>query len=282
MKKLYFLFSLLITINVNGQLMFISQAGRGVDNTVYPLYGISGQSNADGRAAINSITNTALKTVMPDAFIYGDMTSSAIQPITPYVNNCIGMTPGTSFGPELTLGYYSAKSHKKSYIVKQALGGMAISYWKRPNGGGYKLLCTYFNNAINVLNKAKIYVELKGFLWMQGENDATDTTLAITYYANLDTFLTTFKAYLVNLAATYPYFTINSNFKFTIARINGYYDASERFRDIVRAAEVQYATDHPTTTQWMDTDIYPNGGTVHYDYIGQQNFGIDFLNLCPY
>lgn len=93
---------------------------------------------------------------------------------------------GISFAHTLAQRYADIKIG----LVMTAQEGLSIENWL-PGGIAYK----YFSS---VTQKASAFGEIKGILWHQGENDATEQHLAAKYFKNLSLIIQSFRKELNN------------------------------------------------------------------------------------
>jgi hypothetical protein len=106
------------------------------------------------------------------------------------------LTPGFGvsadrFGPELTFGrrLRELRPDQTVAIIKIAEGGTALhDRWKAVDGDLYKLMLAEVNKQMQDLT-VEWRPQLVGFLWMQGESDATQSSAANAYAANFRQFI---------------------------------------------------------------------------------------------
>lgn len=176
-------------------------------------------------------------------------------------------------GPEVSFmkAMHDSSGLKEAYLIKYGIGNTALAnYWL---AGGQYGLYYYFSKGIQLLlSRHKIPV-FKGFIWMQGENDATDSTWATQYEHNLALFVNQFNSMYQDVcnASAIPY----NDYKFVIGRINGAQDPTEVYRNLVRLNEENYVLVNKQNSVWINTDNYPLFGGVHYTVTGQIQFGKD-------
>lgn len=98
-----------------------------------------------------------------------------------------GRYPAGHFGPEVSFarrlkneGYYPA-------IFKYSLGGTGLARdWKGPNAGGiYDNMIKDLRVAIQKLRTKGYKINIRGFIWIQGETDAGNDNAAREYRTNL-------------------------------------------------------------------------------------------------
>lgn len=168
--------------------------------TEVPLFLFSGQSNMVGLGTNTNDLTADQKKTFPDIKIYLDAEGDASR-----MRKWSILGPGfgattTQFGPELFFGKVMADSFpgRKMAFIKVARSGTYLgksSEWLPPssnNGTGgthYKAMMGSIDAALKTFNTAfdtSLYTpKWSGFLWLQGEFDAMDATLANQYETNL-------------------------------------------------------------------------------------------------
>jgi len=168
--------------------------------TEVPLFLFSGQSNMVGLGTNTADLTAEQKKAFPDIRIYLDAEGDAAK-----MKKWSALGPGfggsaTQFGPELFFGKVLADSFpgRKFAFVKVARSGTYLgksSEWLPPssNGGKGGTYYTAMMGSIDAALKAfpsafdtALYTpRWAGFLWLQGEFDAMDATLANQYGTNL-------------------------------------------------------------------------------------------------
>jgi hypothetical protein len=106
-----------------------------------------------------------------------------------------GRFPLGHFGPEVS---FSRKLKLLGYnpaIFKYTLGGTSIyNDWKTPGKGGlYDTMVKDFNKAVDSLKNKGFKVNIRAFIWIQGESDAENDTMADNFYKNLSLILKDFR-----------------------------------------------------------------------------------------
>jgi hypothetical protein len=162
---------------------------------------------------------------------------------------------------------------EKAYIIKCGYGNTDLANWWLTAGEGD--LYRYTDKAIRLLVQQNKKPVLKGFIWMQGENDATDSAWASQYQNNLQTFFSQFDQFYSNEMLTVG--LVSPSYKKIIARINGSQDPSEIYRNTVRSYEEAFCAANPNSIL-INTDNYPLFGGVHYTISGQIQFGLDIYH----
>ena len=98
-----------------------------------------------------------------------------------------GRFPAGHFGPEVTFSRELKKEGYNPAIFKYCLGGTGLQRdWKAPGKGGiYDSFVKNLKSAILKLKNQGYKVNIRGFVWIQGESDAIDDKTAARYQFNL-------------------------------------------------------------------------------------------------
>jgi hypothetical protein len=174
------------------------------------------------------------------------------------------------FGPEVSFG---ARLHATSpssdiYLVKCATGGTSLAVDWNADGSGaqYNSLKAAVAAAMNQLRGEGRSPVIAGMAWMQGEQDAGNTTMASAYAANLTTFITSVRS---DLGAP--------NMPFVLGRIITAYGSAEN-NALVRTAQETVLGQVGAAT-WINTDDLQVGSYAnHYGTQGQIDLGIRFAD----
>ena len=179
---------------------------------VVDVYLLGGQSNMQGSGELKNLP-PELKPEFNNVFFFAD------GKFVPYE---IGKTKTSnnpaSFGPELGFSKVMTESGKPIYLIKFAVGGMPLHHgWDAGNwlGGNpspgrtnfypgknladpnmgklYKAMIEKYMAGIKSLTDAGHTPVVKGFLWMQGEQDSKNEPSANSYDQNLDQLITRIK-----------------------------------------------------------------------------------------
>jgi hypothetical protein len=175
-----------------------------------------------------------------------------------------------TFGPELLFGYNMARDDPKQVIaiIKIAWGGTNLGVqWRPPSAGGetgplYTNWVEFYKDALAKLDPA-FEPEIAGMLWMQGESDTGDETMAKDYGKNLTALIKDFRTE-----------TKSPNMPFVLATISRA-PAWAKYGDIVRAAEAEVAKTVPNTATFL-TEDYGMTDPWHYDTPGMVSLGERF------
>ena len=234
---------------------------------VIDVFFLSGQSNASGR---NS-TGLSLPDLRDAQVQYyyrtdgpwdNDQTSggnfTTLQPL-----------PTGFYGPEMTLGRGLVDLGYNPAIIKVSDGGQSLADgWNSSGAGG-----TWWNHwksdvadALSDLAGGGDTVNLRGFLWMQGESDANDVGRANAYQSNFETFTTDVYSYLNGLGYD------ASGMQFVTALIDDDLAGSD-YEATVRAAQ-QAVMNNLSPGSCFDTkDLSQQGDNLHFDAAGSQAVG---------
>jgi hypothetical protein len=168
--------------------------------TEVPLFLFSGQSNMVGLGTNTADLTAEQKKAYPDIRIYLDAEGDAAK-----LKKWSTLGPGfggtsTQFGPELFFGKVLADSFpgRKFAFIKVARSGTYLgkaTEWLPPSSNGgkggtyYTAMMASIDAALKAFPSAfdtSLYTpRWAGFLWLQGEFDAMDATLANQYETNL-------------------------------------------------------------------------------------------------
>ena len=251
-------------------------------NTV-PLYIIAGQSNC-GRAIWNteaSVEQHALydAAVTEVSIFNNSYDTTNFTTLQAGLNTrLINFNNASEMGPEVSLfKSFSDQGITEAYVIKCGIGNTDLfNNWK-PGGSSEITFKSHVDKALQVFYNNGKKPLLKAFIWMQGENDATNLTWANAYLQNLENFFLDFDIWYQNKAYLYSLPNL-FNYKKVIGRINGINDASEIHRNVVRQAQADFCADLNNNAVLIDTDSYPLRDSVHYSVTGQLQFGIDIFN----
>lgn len=235
------------------------------------IIAMAGQSNLAGRKFAEQITDPAelalysasLAAVTlrdweatfadPPVVLYNTADQSGTQtpvradsPLSPrpYLN------PVFNMGTELSMGRYIDNITHEFSLVKFSIGGTSLAVNWLPTG-------TYPTVGPNLFTMMKTYFQqaeidlggyIAGFVWIQGENDGTDSAQAAAYETNLT-------ALIAALRVTWP------GLPFVFNRLNS--GSSAAFLATMRTAQQNVATADATT--WLvDSDGLALDSGLHY------------------
>jgi hypothetical protein len=182
---------------------------------------------------------------------------------------------GSTFGPELGFGYQMHQLYPNDsiYLIKWAWGGTNLySDWSPANGGGW--CYNNFKNtamaALQSLDTAHLSPSIAGMIWMQGEADAYDNTMATTYQTNLVNFIGQTRSEFGAYGA--------QDMQFVIGRIIKDWPTAEG-NVLVRAAqETVPSVAGVGPASWINTDDLQQSTWLppHYGTQGQIDLGLRF------
>ncbi|MBP0996642.1 hypothetical protein J8629_06115 [Serratia fonticola] len=213
-----------------------------------PVYLLLGQSNMLGIRSTQDQLPNQLKKPQPNAVFFHD-------------NRWLPLAPGISetkgFGPEISFAYEISK-HNKIGIIKVSAGdtNLAVNWNPKTKNGLY-------SQTIELVNKATLTkpIEIKAVLWMQGESDGLNETMAKSYGSNLNQLINSLRSALKN-----------PSLPFSVCRETA---PKQQFpyTDYVRLSQ-QNAQFITKNYQWFDCDKLPKGkDNLHYDTYGQVQLG---------
>jgi hypothetical protein len=234
------------------------------------VYLMAGQSNMVGQGVGEELT-APLNTTQGDVMAWASV-SIGWSPLRWGTGN-----GPTQFGPELSFGRAMADSDAQARvaIVKYAVNGTNLAQDWAPGVGS---VYTDFNASITAarqrLDGLSVPYEIRGLLWMQGESDALDETMAASYQQNMTAFIESVRGF-VGVA----------DMPVVIARIRGTMPAPFYHSLAVRMAQESVAAGD-ANVRIIDTDpltLHADG--VHYDTAGQlalgQAFATAMLQMAP-
>ncbi len=98
-----------------------------------------------------------------------------------------GRFPKGHFGPEVSFARELKKAGYNPAIFKYCLGGTGLARdWKAPGDRGiYDNMAQDLKPAIQELQNKGFKVNIRGFIWIQGESDGVNDEIANAYYTNL-------------------------------------------------------------------------------------------------
>lgn len=245
---------------------------------------IAGQSNC-GRARVSEMSGAEASLYdisYSDVFMFNHYDNpDQFQPMNVGSNTYLAnVIYGDEFGPEASL-FKSLKDYnpKNRYVFKYARGGTTLADRWLPNySPDWVYMSEFLAAAVNDAVGRGIKLNLKAFIWMQGEDDAVTSANASAYGSNLASFFSAFNSKWSLICSTNGFPSV-SNCKKVIGRINGASDTVEVYRSDVRAAQASYCSNPSNNAYLIDTDSYPLKDTVHYSATGQISFGTDIFNV---
>jgi hypothetical protein len=239
------------------------------------IYISSGQSNAVGCSMVSTGLPDKYKGFNKNVIIFVRGECRLGEYGWAYLRDGLGAGFGDrdgkgTFGPELLFGYKMAPQDPAQVmaIIKIAWGGTNLgAQWRPPSAGGvtgnlYTDWVKFFKEAMTKLDPA-FEPEFAGMLWMQGESDTGDETMAKDYEKNLTALIKDFRAEIKSPNLPFVHATISKA------------PAWDKFGDVVRAAEARVAATVPFTATFP-TDDYGMCDPWHYDTPGMISLGERF------
>lgn len=258
-------------------LLFFSCGKQSQEKTFVNYYILAGQSNV-GRPwfpgngkngpVISQDNFQKYGSVITGFKIYNARYDSVFNDIQAGINTMLyNPASWTEFGSEVSLFTEMKNSgHAPAYLTKLGYGKTDMATMWIPGGQCNKLLKQQVAKSIELIKAEGKIPILRGFIWMQGENDAIIPDYAARYYINLIGFFSDFDSwYKSNKVPVLPY-------KKIIGRLALKNDTS----GVVRAAQEKYCQVYHAIL--INTDNYEMYG-IHYDAVGQIKFGLDLYNV---
>jgi hypothetical protein len=228
------------------------------------LYILLGQSNAQGLGVISSAPSQ-YQGVVSNSRIWNGTSFANLQAGTNNEGNS-----ATEFGPELSLcETLSARTGKIAYLVKNAVGSTSLAVdWLAPSGANLTAAKTEIDAAITHLNSNGHRVRIAGIFWIQGEQDASNSTHAAAYKTNLLNLISNLRtAYAAYGSASCPFVTalLNTNQTYTWVR----HVVFEQRKAVADSSNLFFV-------RTFDLGIASN----HYNATGQVELGKRLANAC--
>lgn len=214
-----------------------------------------------------------------------------VMPLTWYKNKPTEKYNFTKrFGPELLLGLTLAEKYpnKKFLLIKRSQGGTALyGAWnpnwtaekakavekaKKQNLQLYKMHLEDIHQNLALLKEQDEAYKVAGFIWMQGENDATLEEAANSYADNLKILITKYRTTFNQKEMPAIFGQINSRY--------GIKDGAKTVRQQMELAEKNIENSYLIKTSTDETwlDFPKHSDNVHYNAEGQKRLGIAFAN----
>lgn len=216
---------------------------------------LAGQSNADGRGAIDDLS-PPYDSAQPLVLAYTDGGGDPWPALIPGWNN----DGENMFGPEIKFGYDAVLRSNgiPIGIIKSAEGGTSLAVDWCKGGDNYNDLMTQITNAQGTRT-----IVIKALIWVQGERDAVQSDYANAYQFNLTQFLSDIRSDL-----SLPNLPVVICKLHTSLPVGSYPYAST-----VRAAQVAVATADSYAVAVDTRDISLNVDNIHYDADGCLELG---------
>jgi hypothetical protein len=240
-----------------------------------PLYIFAGQSNM-GRSVMSEMTAsevTAYDQTYTDVKMYNVRAGSSFADLN--IGSNTYLDNATEFGAEASfIKNLQTYNSGEKYLLKHGVGNTAIQYWLTT---GYTNLINGVADAVSEMAAAGKYPRLAAFYWMQGENDATNSTTAANYGTNLSSFFTRFKISFDSIMNVNG-FDVRWDWCKVIGRIGNNNVAIQPYNADVRAAQEAFCANASNNAILIDTDDLPLKDLVHYSATGQITLGERIFN----
>ena len=249
-----------------------------------PFYILAGQSNL-GRSRVSQMTGgqAALYDVTyTDVFMFNySLNTTAFEPLNIGTNTrLLNYNHTDEFGFEASL-FKELRAHKTGelFVLKQGDGGTSMATrWLPPSGPDWEFLTDLSLDAIATWADANgKSLNLKAFIWMQGEEDAVVEAYANAYEANLGTFFSTFDTYWSGICTTYGF--PNDGYRKVIGQIEGASDPVQTYYATVRTAQANFCANGANNATLIDVTPYGVVDGVHMGATGQISFGLDIFEV---
>gem|GEM_PF-988521 len=234
------------------------------------VYLLAGQSNMVGLGENSDLTQLE-STPVPDSEIYDD----SVGDWNTHVGTWLAIGPGCGahddqFGPELGFArrFREIYPDRRLAIIKLGQGGTGLyDRWKAPTGDLYQLMVSTVRAQLAVL-AMRGRPQIAGFIWMQGEADASNRGQALAYRQNLVDFVTGLRADLGVAGMPIVAGLIAQDFGWPYA-------------DIVRdsTALVSTMTGQMEVVETDDQPMWPDD-LAHYSSAGQLTIGTRFADAA--
>ncbi|HRP34188.1 MAG TPA: sialate O-acetylesterase [Agriterribacter sp.] len=217
---------------------------------------LAGQSNMAGRGKvepIDTIPDYRILTINKERELI-----LAKEPLHFYEPTMTGLDCGLSFGKELLKHIPDSIS---VLIIPTAVGGSSISQWINDSTFRNVTLLTNFNEKIEI---GKKYGTIKGILWHQGENDATDQGTIEIYNKQLKKLFTLFRNSIDN-----------SGLPLIIGELGSFSKTDDNWQ-VINSKIEEYVKTDPNSYLINTNDLKDRGDRVHFDSEGQREMGRRF------
>jgi hypothetical protein len=227
------------------------------------VYLLAGQSNMGGRALIGNAPGS-WKRPQADVLLYHGSDYAADSGWIRLRHGSANVpSPARLFGPELSFGRTLADGRpgERVALVKYARGGTSLAaHWDPDTGPYFRRFRETVTGAMRELHELGYAPEIRGLVWMQGEEDAGHAEQAAAYAENLSR--------LVDAVRT---IAGDEDLPVVIGRINA---PQRRFREPVRRAQDEAGAGPHAAV--VSTDDLPLRDAAHYSAEGQLALGRRF------
>lgn len=217
---------------------------------------LAGQSNMAGRGkveAMDTIPNSRILTINTN----GDLLI-AKEPLHFYEPELTGLDCGLSFGKELLNHIPDSIS---ILLIPTAVGGSAIGQWINDSTYREVSLLSNFKEKGEI---GKLYGEIKGILWHQGETDAANAEAIEIHDEQLRTLLGVFRSVAGK-----------EDLPILLGELGSFSTTAENWRAINSKIE-SYVKSDPKAYLIRTGDLNHKGDSIHFDSAGQREMGKRF------
>ncbi len=229
------------------------------------VYLLGGQSNMSGLGEVAALP-PSLQVAQDDVWLFSSWQPrwNGLVPTSEYGN--------AYFGPEVTFGRALGDvTDRPVALIKHSVGGTDLAIYWHPGvteddpdmGAGYSTWLTTVRAGLAALEASGEVPRLAGMIWMQGESDALDLSMAAVYEDNLR-----------NLIARVRQDTGEPALPFALGLIDCIPCGSGR--NLVRAAQQLVADEDPTVFALETEDLSMWTDAVHYNGPGMRTLGDRF------
>ena len=243
------------------------------------VYFFAGQSNM-GLTQVTTIPGDSSKYsgLISGVRIYNPSYASRWEQLNVGKNTCLDPNRTNfinGFGPEASFGYnMQRKFGPNIYIIKEGSSNTALYNDWSFGGSQYNIFVPALTDALDSLLKMGYRIDIKGFVWMQGESDATTEGHANNYNSNLNTFF-----HKINKEIDSVYLTYGIKTDTTYIKIIGRIGTTEYdYTNTIRYNQEAFVGRH-SDSYLIDTDNYPMGSAPHFSALGQLQFGWDCYQI---
>ena len=247
------------------------------------LFILAGQSNMVGfRSNMNDLPSRLKKSQEKVIWYNNNNQWTALQPPTE-PSPTIKWWPAekVAFGPEISFGKtISENLNQIIALVKYSKGGTSLAEDWNPEipDSQYNLMKERVNQAIAELSALGYFVEISGFIWMQGESDASNENWAKDYEFNLTNFISQVRDDFDKPYLPFVYGMVH--FGNNHHKPNGKVNCCG---DIVRNAQVNVSETIPFTGLIETNNLSLHEDLLHFDSNGiitlGQNFAHSWLRI---
>lgn len=240
------------------------------------LFILAGQSNMVGfRSNMNDLPDSLKKSQEKIIWYNNSNQWSALQPPTE-PSPLIKWWPAekVGFGPEISFGQtMSEQLNQTVALVKYAKGGTSLAEDWNPEIANslYHSMKERVEEAIADLNSGGYLVEISGFIWMQGESDASNENWAKDYESNLTNLIGQVRRDFQQPDLPFIYGMVHFG--------NHHIKPNNTVNccgDIVRTAQVRVAEKIPFTGVVETNNLSLDSDLIHFDSNGILTLGEDF------